>query len=318
MVSTLTPTGHLQRRAGGADEGLEVRLEPGASLRRGLRSIRLSQTHASASIHKPKPEEHPAYLAAVRVEAGRRAVAGAVALASGLDPDDRVDEGRAGAGRRARAEAGALDVAPVAPGLAEVLLAGAALVDDEARGEALLLEDGAKSLRATDTSAFVSTSGGEATHVDVVDLVVVRVALGAGVGGGSAERIVVGDVGGEAADERGGAGVLEDGGEHLGGGAQVGGPAEPASMASIEVHVHADGRELLDGVVDAGLCKDVNVSFPLGKEECDAYQVGGLSVGALLDVQVGDEVSQGVGLDDGNDADIGEFCDITGYRRITK
>ena len=55
-------------------------------------------------------------------------------------------------------------------------------------------------------------------------------------------------------------------------------------MAGIHVHEDTDGRELLQGVGDAGL-------------------VNGLRVRTLLDVQVRDEVGERVGLDDCNDAD---------------
>ena len=86
------------------------------------------------------------YERAGAVEAGRGAVRGTVGLASGLDPDDGVDERGVGVGGRADTEPGALDVAPVTPLLAEVLLACATLVDNELRGEALRLEHGAEGL----------------------------------------------------------------------------------------------------------------------------------------------------------------------------
>ena len=153
----------LQRGVRRRDQGLEVRLEPGTSFGRGLRGVRER---------------------ARRVEARRRAVGRAVGLASGLDPDDGVNERVAGVGRRAGTEAGALDVAPVAPLLTEVLLAGAALVDDELRGEACGGEHGSE-------------------RVDVVRLIVVRVALRDRVGRSGRERVVVRDVGREPAHEGG-------------------------------------------------------------------------------------------------------------------
>ena len=48
-------------------------------------------------------------------------------------------------------------------------------------------------------------------------------------------------------------------------------------MAGVDVGAHVGEVEVLDGVLDAG-------------------DVGGLGVGALLDVQVGDEVAETVGL----------------------
>lgn len=112
-------------------------MEPGTGLGRGLRSVRER---------------------ARRIVAGRRAVGRAVGLASGLDPDDGIDERVAGVGRRAGAEARALDVAPIAPLLAQILLTGAALVNDELCGEACRCEHRPK-------------------RVNVVRLVIVRVAL---------------------------------------------------------------------------------------------------------------------------------------------
>ena len=241
----------LQRGVRLGDEGLEVRLEPGTGLGRGLRGVGER---------------------ARRVVARRRRVRGTVGLASGLDPDDRVDERVARVRRRADTEAGALDVAPVAPLLAEVLLAGAALVDDELRGEA-----GGREHRPE--------------RVDVVRLVVVRVALRDRVGRGGGERVVVGDVGREPADELGRVRGLVHLREERGRGLDVRGPAEPAGVAGVHVAVDADGGELLEGVGDARL-------------------VGGLGVGALLHVQVRDEVRERVGLDDRDDAHVGVLLDL--------
>ena len=110
-----------------------------------------------------------------RIEPRRRAVRSTIRFTSRLDPNDGIDELRTGVGRRASTETGTLDVAPVAPLLAEVLLAGTALVDDEGGGEPLVLEFGREG-------------------VDVVDFVVVLVPLGDGVGGGGGEGVVVGNV----------------------------------------------------------------------------------------------------------------------------
>ena len=92
-----------------------------------------------------------------------------------LDPDDGVDESTTRVCRRARAETGVQDVAPVTPLLADVLDAGTALVDDELGIEAFLLEERRKGL-------------------DVVDFIVVRVALGNRVGRRCDESVVIGDV----------------------------------------------------------------------------------------------------------------------------
>jgi hypothetical protein len=85
---------------------------------------------------KPANANEVTYESASAVEARRRAVAGTIGLASGLNPDDRVDERRTGVGRRASPEPGALDVAPVTPLTTDVLDTRAALVDEEVCGEA--------------------------------------------------------------------------------------------------------------------------------------------------------------------------------------
>ena len=74
------------------------------------------------------------------VVAGSRGVGRAVTLTSGLDPDDGVDERRAGAGCWAGTEASALDVAPVTPLLTETGDGIAASVDDGVVGEASRLQ----------------------------------------------------------------------------------------------------------------------------------------------------------------------------------
>ena len=59
--------------------------------------------------------------------------------------------------------------------------------------------------------------------------------------------------GSETLDERGSTCVLEDLSEELSSGSQVGGPAEPSGVASIQVHEYTDSRELLECVVDGRL-----------------------------------------------------------------
>ena len=263
-----------QRGVRFGDEGLEVLLEPRPRLGRGLVRVRER---------------------ARRVVAGRGRVGRAVGLAAGLDPHDRVDERAGRARRRARAEPGALDVAPVAPLVADVLHAGPALVDDELRGEA---------------------RGGEhrPERLDVQQLVVVRVALRDRVRRRRLERVVVRDVwrahgmsvalrgragggregartGREAADERGRVRALEHLREELRGGLDVRGPAEPARVAGVHVHVRADRGELLERVRDARLVRR-------------------LGVRALRHVQVRDEVRERVGLDDRDGAHVRVLLDL--------
>ena len=100
------------------------------------------------------------------------------------------------------------------------------------------------------------------------------------------EGVVVGNVGGKTTEERRGASVLVDVGEELSGGGQVGGPTQPTSVTSIDVHVDTEGVEGLESVDDTLL-------------------VGALGARALGDVHVGDHVGERIGFDDSNNTDIG-------------
>lgn len=74
--------------------------------------------------------------ATVAVVSNSRGVGGTVALSTGLDPDDGVEEGRwETRGGWSETESGLVNVAPVTPLLADVLDTGAALVDDEVSGD---------------------------------------------------------------------------------------------------------------------------------------------------------------------------------------
>lgn len=115
--------------------------------------------------------------------------------------------------------------------------------------------------------------------------IVVRVVLGDRVGGGGRESVVIRNVGGEATEEGRLASVAIELSEELGSRAQVGGPAEPAGVTSVEVHVDTDGVELLNSVDNALL-------------------VGALGTAALGDVQVSDQVRERVRFDDSNNADV--------------
>ena len=116
-------------------------------------------------------------------------------------------------------------------------------------------------------------------------LVVVDVGRGVRRGGRDAPGVVVGNVSGQATDGGGLAGILVDVGEEVSSGLDVGGPAEPASVASVEVHSDVGQVELLEGV-DSQLL------------------VGGGRAAALLDAHVGHHVGQGIGLNDQEHADI--------------
>lgn len=73
-------------------------------------------------------------------------VGGTIALSSGLDPNNSINQGVAGGGSGAGAEACADDVAPITPLRADVLDTGTALVDDEVGREAVLGEEGAEGI----------------------------------------------------------------------------------------------------------------------------------------------------------------------------
>lgn len=101
----------LERRVGILVKLREVGLEPRTSLRGGLQGRRGA--------------------AVVVVSSGAR-VAGAVALATRLNPYESIEEGIARVGRRAKTEASTLSIAPVTPFvLASGLLAAAAGVGYE-------------------------------------------------------------------------------------------------------------------------------------------------------------------------------------------
>lgn len=142
-------------------------------------------------------------------------VACAITLATRLDPHKSVNISYAGIGGRANAETSVVDIAPVTPSLTEILSAVPARVDDKVGGDASVLQ--------------LCSEG-----LDVGFLVPNFVILSDGVADGSAEGVVVSDVGGETTDG-GRAGTLEDLSEQLSGRAAVGRPAEPAGMTRVEV-----------------------------------------------------------------------------------
>lgn len=111
--------------------------------------------------------------------------------------------------------------------------------------------------------------------VDVQFLVVVLVSLRVRRGGRGVIAVVVGDVGDEAAQGLGLAGVAPDGSEELGCGREIGVPAEPAGVAGVDVGVDVGEVEGFYGVFDAG-------------------DVGGLRFLAFGDVEVGNEVAETV------------------------
>lgn len=168
-------------------------------------------------------------------------------------------------------------------------MTGAALVNNELGVEALLLEERGKGL-------------------DVVDFIVVRVTLGDRIGRGRDERVVVGDVcdgmsiskfwqsrqklltGSETTDFLRRTGSLVNLGEELSSRLKVGSPTEPSGVSCVHVGDDTDGRKLRECVVDT-------------------CHVRGLGVRAVGVAQVGDQVSQRVGLNDGHNSNGWVLCE---------
>jgi len=237
------PRWRLESGVGVVDEVLEVGLVPLAGLGRGLESIRL---------------------AAEAVVAGGRAVAGAVGLATGLDPDESVGELGTGVGRGADTEAGALDVAPVAPLLTETLDAVTGSIDDGVVGHAGGLEGG--------------TEGGDVGLL-VLASVVLGIRLLGKLAGAEVPRVPASNVGGETTELLGLAGVRVGLGQLLRTGLEVGIPAEPSAVAGIDV---------LDDVGEVERLESIRNTVTVSRGR----------VLAGLEVRVGDQVGQGVGLDE--------------------
>jgi hypothetical protein len=171
---------HLERGLSVLDEHLEVSLVPGTSLRSRLERIVLS---------------------AVRVVAGSAGVGSTIGLATGLDPDEGINEGISSGASGADTETGAVDVAPVTPRLAEASDGVAAGIDDGLAGHAGALELGA-----------------EERHVEllVLGLVILSISGCGELSGGQVVCVPSGDVGGDTTNLLGGAGRLVHIGETLG------------------------------------------------------------------------------------------------------
>lgn len=199
----------------------------------------------------------------VVVIASSRGIRGTIRLTTRLDPDESVGESITSVGGRSKSKTSTLGVAPIALSLlTSRLLTRSALVDDKLDiGPALLSEK-------------------RSEGVDVSLLIVVGVALGVVGLGGELPAVVVGDVGDETANARRLASVLVDLGVELSSRANVGGPAEPATVTGIEVHGDVGEVEFLDSVNGELL-------------------VSTLGLGTLVDVQVGDQVSKRVRLCNG-------------------
>lgn len=240
----------LERWNGVLDQHLEVSLVPSTSLRRWLERIVLS---------------------AERVIAVGAGVRGTVRLATGLDPDEGVDEAGASGASRADTEAGTVDVAPVTPLLAETGDTVAASVDDSLGWHAGALE-----------------LGGEEGNVLLLVLGLVPLGIG-GLGELSwrqVEGVPASNVGGDTTDALGRTSILVYGGELLGSGLEVVVPAEPASVASIDVHGDVGQVKLLESIGNT-----LTVAC------------GGVLAGLL--VAVGNQVGERIGLDNESNTRVG-------------
>lgn len=182
-----------------------------------------------------------------------------ITLTTRLDPNKSVEQWVTSVSARASTKASTDNIAPVAPSL-------------------LLRRLDTIAARVRDEVGRVAVLGEQRSEgVDVQLLVVVAVALGVGGRGGDGPGVVVCYVGREAADGGRRAGGFVDLREELGGGADVGAPAEPARVAGVEVGGYVWVVEGLDCVLDARF-------------------VSGLGLLAFGDVEVGDEVAETVGL----------------------
>jgi len=108
---------------------------------------------------------------------------------------------------------------------------------------------------------------------------------------GGVKGVVVGHVGGEAPDLVLLNGYLDDGGELLSGKREVVVPPEPTAVGGVDIQVHVLKLQLRDSMGDA-LAEDL----------------GGVS--AELDAHVGDEVTQGVGLENDGELEIRGRLDL--------
>ena len=262
--SPVTRADRLEGRVGVGKELLEVGLEPLAGLGGRLQGIRP---------------------AAVEVVASRGGVASAIALTAGLDPDKGIEQVMARVGRRASTEAGANGIAPVTPlGLSCMLLVSEYLGKEAGREHTSGLLAAAASV-GNEVSGEAGRGEERAKGLNVVLLIVVGVGRRVRRGRGDAPGVVVGNVGGQATDSSRLAGVLVDAGKQVSGGLDVGGPAEPASVASVEVHGHVRQVQLLERIHGQLLvCR------------------GGAA--ALLDAHVGHHVGKGVRLNDQEHANV--------------
>lgn len=243
-------------RVGVLEKHLEVRVEPGTGLRCWLEGRSLT---AGGIVTGSRGVRGTVRLHVVSTDPLGNYGGANTYLTAGLDPDECVDERITSVGSRTGTKTSTRNIAPVAPlVLAGGLLAAASNINDEAGRETLLLQKGSK-------------------RIDVALLIAVGVLAGDGRASAVPESIVVGHVGDDTTDSAGRSSSLVYLSEQLRRRLNVGRPAEPSSVATVEVHVDVCEVEGFDGV-----CSEVLVVW--------------CSLGALRHTHIGDHVGEGVGF----------------------
>lgn len=270
-ASAATTIASLELGLGVLEQHLEVGLVPGTSLGRGLEGV---------------------VLAAEAVVPGGGRVAGSVGLATGLDPDEGIGKLVAGVGRGADTESGAVDVAPVTPLVAQASDGVAAGIDDGVVGHAGRLEQrrkgvdvdllvlarvvlGIRGIREL-TGALVPITCALAA---VVFFLSVSLSIEETTRAKCLPSVPTGSVGGNTTNLLGATGGLVDVGKLLRTGLEVGIPAQPTTVTSVDVH---------DDVGEVKVLKSVRNTITV--------TVGAVLAG--LQVGVGHQVGERIGLDE--------------------
>lgn len=280
-ASAATTIASLESGLGVLDEHLEVGLVPGTSLGRGLVGV---------------------VLAAEAVVPGGGRVAGSVGLTTGLDPDEGIGKIVAGVGRGADTESGAVDVAPVTPLVAQASDGVAAGIDDGVVGHAGRLEQRREGVdvdllvlaRVVLGIRGIRELTGALVPVTCALAAVVFFSVSPSIDETGREkclpRVPTGSVGGNTTNLLGATGGLVDVGKLLRTGLEVGIPAQPTTVTSVDVH---------DDVGEAKALKSVRNTITV--------TVGAVLAG--LQVGVGHQVGERIGLDEEREGRLGVGLD---------
>jgi hypothetical protein len=205
-------------------------------------------------------------------------VAGAVRFTTGLHPNKGISVGAASLGAGTTAESGIDNVAPSAPFLAATRVAGAADINDCVARHASCLKLGAESL-----------------HIEllVLGLVVLAIRIVGKLARGHVPLVPASNVGGNTTNLRRTTSIKIDAGKLLSTGRQVVIPAQPATVTSIKVH------------------------DDIGEVECrnsirNALAIASSGILAGLEVDVGHQVGQRVGLNEERKGLVGVCSDDLG------